>query len=78
MPIMEGNKQPLLIIFLKVRYSLAGEKKRGQNFYGRQQRQQLFPVLGHDDRLATDTMSIQKNCGDDNICVPNLSVHASQ
>ena len=60
----------------QVRYSLANNQNRGQNFYG-QQRRVLAPVLGHNDKLATDTMSIQKNCGEDNICVPNLSVEAS-
>lgn len=61
---------------LKVRYSLADNQNRGSNFYG-QQRKVLAPVLGHNDKLATDTMSIQKNCGEDNICVPDLSVEAS-
>ena len=27
--------------------------------------------------MATDTMSIQKNCGSDNVCVPNLVIKAS-
>ena len=61
---------------LKVRYSLADNQNRGSNFYG-QQRKVLAPVLGHNDKLATDTMSIHKNCGEDNICVPDLSVEAS-
>ena len=64
-----------LFMFFKVKYSLA-EANRGRNYYG-QQRRELAPVLGHDDKLATDTMSIQKNCGEDNICVPNLAVEAS-
>ena len=59
-----------------MRYSLANQDS-GRNFYARQRRE-LVPVLGHDDRMATDTISIQKNCGDDNICEPNLMVQASQ
>ena len=62
--------------FFQVKYSLAGNGG-GRNYYGRQRRE-LLPVLGHDDKMATDTMSIQKNCGQDNICVPNLMVQASQ
>jgi integrin alpha 8 len=34
----------------------------------------LNPVLGHGDHLATDSINIQKECGSDNICVPNLSI----
>jgi len=70
-----GIHDKLTSIDVQVRYSLA-EKNAGRNFYGRQRRE-LAPVLGHDDKMATDTMSIQKNCGNDNICVPNLMVQAS-
>jgi hypothetical protein len=34
------------------------------------------PVLA--DRLASDSLSIQKNCGPDNTCIPNLSVDVAQ
>ena len=34
----------------------------------------LTPVLAHGDHLATDSLSIQKECGNDNIYIPNLSI----
>ena len=34
----------------------------------------LTPVLAHGDHLETDSLSIQKECGNDNICIPNLSI----
>jgi hypothetical protein len=37
----------------------------------------LAPVLGHGEHLATDSINIQKECGRDNICIPNLSVETS-
>lgn len=41
---------------------------------------QLSPVLGVQDRLeetgvtSKDTVNIQKDCGDDNICIPDLKI----
>merc|ERR1719339_390253 len=37
----------------------------------------LPPVLGHGEHLVTDSINIQKECGADNICVPNLSIQSS-
>ena len=34
----------------------------------------LPPVLGHGEHLVTDSINIQKECGADNLCIPNLSV----
>ena len=34
----------------------------------------LTPVLAHGDHLVTDSLNIQKECGSDNLCIPNLSV----
>ena len=40
----------------------------------------LSPVLGVQDRLeevgviSKDTVNIQKDCGDDNICIPDLKI----
>ena len=34
----------------------------------------VTPVLDDDDHLETDSLSIQKFCGLDNICIPDLSV----
>ena len=38
----------------------------------------LNPVLGHGDHLATDSLNIQKECGADNICIPNLSIQTKE
>ena len=40
--------------------------------------EQLQPVLAHGDHLADDTLNIQKECGPDNICIPNLSIKANK
>ena len=34
----------------------------------------VTPVLAEGDHQARDSLSIQKECGSDNICVPDLSV----
>ena len=40
----------------------------------------LSPVLGVQDRpeevgvISKDTVNIQKDCGDDNICIPDLKI----
>ena len=34
----------------------------------------LTPALAHGDHTVSDSLSIQKDCGHDSICVPNLSV----
>ena len=34
----------------------------------------LMPALAHGDHTVSDSLSIQKDCGYDSICVPNLSV----
>ncbi|CAB4057680.1 ITGA8 [Lepeophtheirus salmonis] len=40
-------------------------------------KEEILPVLSLDDRSVTDSISIKKNCGVDNECIPNLSVFAS-
>ena len=37
----------------------------------------LPPVLGHGEHLVTDSINIQKECGGDNICIPDLSIQSS-
>jgi len=32
-------------------------------------------VLGHGEHLATDSINIQKECGSDNICIPEISIN---
>ena len=44
----------------------------GQGRYGRGAG--LQPVLGQAEKKVRDSISIQKNCGDDLRCVPDLSV----
>ena len=39
---------------------------------------ELMPVLAHGDHLAADTLNIQKECGADNICIPNLSIKTNK
>ena len=55
----------LTSIDVEVQYKLATGAGRGRD---------LPPVLGQAELKARDSMSIQKNCGDDQRCVPDLSV----
>lgn len=56
----------------QVRYSL----KTSQIGFGSSG--SLTPVLGQFEKMAMDSISIQKDCGADNLCIPNLSLEASQ
>ena len=38
----------------------------------------LTPVLAEGDHQVRDRLSIQKDCGSDNICVPDLSVRTQR
>ena len=58
---------------IKVRYSL---KDKSSSAF--RPRRDLTPVLGQFEKMATDSISIQKDCGSDNVCIPNLSVEATQ
>merc|ERR1719189_2798533 len=49
-----------------MKYSLA--ESRGRVSGG------LNPVLAHGDHMVSDSLNIQKECGADNLCIPNLSV----
>lgn len=50
---------------VQLRYSLGSTAALGAG---------LHPVLGHGEHLVTDSINIQKECGRDNICIPNLTV----
>ena len=72
--------RPCIICF-QVRCSLSSRGNAAASTStssGLSRRRSLVPVLGHDDRLVSDSLSIQKNCGTDNVCIPNLSVDVSQ
>lgn len=51
---------------IQMKYSLA--ESRGRVAGG------LNPVLAHGDHMVSDSLNIQKECGADNLCIPNLSV----
>ena len=56
---------------IQMRYSLSSQALSSTT-------QGLIPVLGHGDHLATDSLNIQKECGSDNICIPNLSIQTKE
>jgi len=56
---------------IQMRYSLSSQALASTT-------QGLIPVLGHGDHLATDSLNIQKECGADNICIPNLSIQTKE
>merc|ERR1719195_1294625 len=51
---------------IQMKYSLA--ESRGRVAGG------LNPVLAHGGHMVSDSRNIQKECGADNLCIPNLSV----
>lgn len=58
-------KDKLTSLEVQVRYRLAESASSGQG---------LNPVLGHGDHLAADSCNIMKECGADNICIPDLAI----
>ena len=66
---LPGSKihDKLTSLDIQMRYSLSSQALATTT-------QGLTPVLGHGDNLATDSLNIQKECGSDNICIPNLSI----
>ncbi|KAL1462816.1 hypothetical protein WDU94_014623, partial [Cyamophila willieti] len=57
----------------EMRYSLIEQKQTGR----RRLSHTLAPILDMDDDLSLvsrDSVSIQKNCGKDNVCIPNLKL----
>lgn len=69
-----GIHDKLTSLDVQVHYSLTGQSS---GFAVSRFRRNLNPVLGQFERMASDSISIQKNCGADNLCVPNLSVEAN-
>jgi hypothetical protein len=60
---------------VQARYALAAAQQEAAGGGGGGE---LLPVLAHGDHLAADTLNIQKECGADNICIPNLSIKANR
>jgi hypothetical protein len=60
----------------EVRYSLreVTDTRRGGAVQSQRTRRSLPPVLGAEAPSKTDVIVIQKNCGPDNICVPDMQV----
>lgn len=72
--LLSGNiHDKLTSLDLQVRYALTGDSVSG----GRSRRE-LRPVLGQFEKMTADSISIMKDCGPDNLCIPNLSLGASQ
>ncbi|RZF48596.1 hypothetical protein LSTR_LSTR008556, partial [Laodelphax striatellus] len=76
-----GIRDKLTVLEAEMRYSLRGEShwaaQSARAGRGRQPRS-LFPILDHNEPLLRrDSVSIQKNCGRDNICIPDLRLTAT-
>ncbi|XP_075237231.1 uncharacterized protein LOC142333690 isoform X2 [Lycorma delicatula] len=68
-------RDKLTALEAEMRYSLRGEKQwaAASTRGGRRYPRSLFPILDHNEPLMRkDSISIQKNCGKDNICIPDL------
>jgi hypothetical protein len=63
-------RDKLTPIEAEVRYSLNEQPDAVR----RRNRRQLAPVLGADTPTKSDVIVIQKNCGSDNVCVPDLQI----
>ena len=56
---------------IQMKYSLS-ESGSGRTQSG------LTPVLAHGDHMVADSLNIQKECGSDSICVPNLTIQTQK
>ena len=65
-------RDKLTPIEAEVRYSLNEQPDAVR----RRNRRQLAPVLGADTPTKSDVIVIQKNCGPDNVCIPDMQVTA--
>lgn len=66
-------RDKLTPIEAEVRYSLRDNQ---QQDIRRRNRRSLPPVLGADSPTKSDVLVIQKNCGADNVCVPDMQLTA--
>lgn len=64
---------------VEMRYNLHGAKEYGSgSVLARRRRDVLPPVLNHDRGLVQrDSLNIQKNCGFDNVCIPDLRLNTT-
>ena len=62
-------KDKLTKLEIQVRYSLDTSATTGRG---------LKPVLAHGEHMIQDSISIQKECGDDSVCIPDLSIKTNQ
>ncbi len=58
---------------VQMHYSLVRSRSRS-----RPRREDLRPVLGQFQKMAAHSITIQKDCGKDDLCIPDLSIEASQ
>ena len=65
-----GIHDKLTSLDVQVHYSLTGGSSA-------RFRRELNPVLGQFETMSSDSISIQKNCGPDNLCIPDLSLEAN-
>jgi integrin alpha 8 len=69
-----GIHDKLTSLDVQVHYSLTGQ---ASGYSGSRFRRELNPVLGQFETMSSDSVSIQKNCGKDNLCIPDLSLEAN-
>ncbi|XP_044732044.1 integrin alpha-PS2 isoform X2 [Chrysoperla carnea] len=76
--VKNGVRDKLTPLEAEMRYSLYTDRRERNQYFQYDRERELTPVL--DDStglLAKDSISIQKNCGPDNICIPDLRLIAS-
>lgn len=69
-PVIRDKLTP---IEAEVRYSLPEHSERE---FRRRFKRLLPPVLGSETPTKSDVIIIQKNCGPDNICIPDMQLQA--
>ena len=62
-------KDKLTSLDIQVRYSLDSSAASGLT---------LKPVLAHGEHMVQDSISIQKECGSDSVCIPDLSIKTNE
>jgi len=70
-----GVRDKLTSLDVQMHYAL---RNRDAGYGFSRQTRDLRPVLGQFERMATHSIAIRKNCGEDDTCIPDLSVEATQ
>lgn len=75
--VMSDIRDKLTPLEAEVKYHLTEDRARAEAYGRRDPNSFLTPTLDlNAPPSKKDSISIQKNCGSDNVCIPNLAIRA--